>query len=296
MTSFGDGIRRWRERRRISQMQLSSEADISQRHLSFLENDRSKPSRAMVLKLCSALQVPRHERNTLLTAAGYAPAFGARSLDADEMKIYRKAVRRLLDGHDPYPGWALDEHWRVFDCNRAGQAILASIGVGRGDDLIAAIFADPTLGGVLVNWEEAIPHLHARLKTETRRRKKIDALESAATLIGWRPDGGDETEKGGTGKDSTRKDGAGGLGRNGNAAPDKDAEEDEDGVLPPVLLTRLRVAGRTASFFSLQSVFNTAEDITLENMRIELFFPADTQTETLMENLAGADPCVGEGS
>src|SRR5262244_3339088 len=121
----GSLLRKWRERRRLSQLDLACEAEISTRHLSFLETGRSLPSREMVLRLAEQLEVPLRERNVLLIAAGYAPAFPERPLDDPALQAARKAVDLVLAGHEPYPALAIDRHWTLIASNNAVPPLMA---------------------------------------------------------------------------------------------------------------------------------------------------------------------------
>src|SRR5262245_32112268 len=123
----GNLLRKWRERRRLSQLDLACEAEISTRHLSFLETGRSSPSREMVLRLAEYLDVPLRERNALLVAAGYAPAFPERPLDDPALQSARKAVDLVLAGHEPYPALAIDRHWTLIASNNAVSPLLAGV-------------------------------------------------------------------------------------------------------------------------------------------------------------------------
>ena len=123
----GNLLRKWRERRRLSQLDLACEAEISTRHLSFLETGRSLPSREMVLRLAEQLEVPLRERNVLLIAAGYAPAFPERPLDDPALQAARKAVDLVLAGHEPYPALAIDRHWTLIASNNAVPPLLAGV-------------------------------------------------------------------------------------------------------------------------------------------------------------------------
>src|ERR1700733_12181883 len=117
--SVGDHLKGWRQRRRLSQLDWATEARISARHLSFVETGRSAPSREMILHLAEQLDIPMRERNVLLVAAGYAPLFPERALDAPELKAEREAIGLLLEGHKPYPAFALDRHWNIAASNNA---------------------------------------------------------------------------------------------------------------------------------------------------------------------------------
>ena len=124
--SFGDHLRTWRQQRHLSQLELADEADISTRHVSFMETGRTNPSRDMVLRLCERLAIPLRERNALLVAAGYAPMYRERALDDPALAAARQAVELVLKGHEPCPAIALDRCWNVVAANRAAQALLAA--------------------------------------------------------------------------------------------------------------------------------------------------------------------------
>src|SRR6266487_2759691 len=120
----GNLLREWRQRRRMSQLDLASEAEISSKHVSFLETGRSLPSRDMLLHLAERLEIPLRERNILLVAAGYAPVFPERSLEDPALHAARKAVDLVLAGHEPYPALAIDRHWNLIAANSAVGRII----------------------------------------------------------------------------------------------------------------------------------------------------------------------------
>ena len=124
---IGDKLRAWRQRRRLSQLDLALDAEISQRHLSFVESGRAAPSRDMVLRLAATLEVPLRERNALLLAAGYAPLYPEQPLDAPAMAAARDAVERILRAHMPHPALAVDRHWRMVAANEAVAALMAGV-------------------------------------------------------------------------------------------------------------------------------------------------------------------------
>src|SRR5499426_2917253 len=124
---IGEHLREWRQRRHLSQLDLAGEAEISARHLSFVETGRSAPSREMVLRLSERLEVPLRERNVLLVAAGYAPVFPERPLDDPALRAQRQAVDLILKGHEPYPALAVDRHWTLVAANSAVTRLLAGI-------------------------------------------------------------------------------------------------------------------------------------------------------------------------
>lgn len=123
----GNMLREWRQRRRMSQLDLALDADISTRHLSFIETGRSTPSRDMLLRLAERLEIPLRERNALLVAAGFAPSFPERSLEDPLLEPARKAMELVLAGHEPYPALAVDRHWNMIAANRALPPLLAGV-------------------------------------------------------------------------------------------------------------------------------------------------------------------------
>ena len=129
-TPVGDLLRTWRQRRSLSQLELSLDAEVSSRHLSFVETGRARPSREMVLRLAEELQVPLRERNALLLAAGYAPVYQERALDAPEMEDVRQAVDRFLRAHEPYPAIVIDRQHDLLASNDASQLLLEGVAPG----------------------------------------------------------------------------------------------------------------------------------------------------------------------
>src|SRR5262245_39242564 len=123
----GDLLRDWRQRRRLSQLDLAMEADVSARHVSFLETGRARPSREMLLRLADPLDIPLRERNELLVAAGFAPVYPERGLDAPALRAARDAVERVLRGHEPYPALAVDRHWTMLAANDAVAPLLVGV-------------------------------------------------------------------------------------------------------------------------------------------------------------------------
>ncbi|WP_349363842.1 MAG: helix-turn-helix domain-containing protein [Roseitalea porphyridii] len=251
LSTFGPTLKAWRTRRRMSQMALALAADVSTRHISYLETAKAAPSRDMVLRLAEALNVPAHARNDWLTAAGFAPIYESRPLDSAELAPFIEAITRLLDRHDPYPGWALDPDWRIVLCNHVGERLLRRVGIAPGDSLVAALVGDPTLGGALLNWREATLPLAQRLGAEARRRNDAETAKAAETLAAL-------------------------SGQSPLAAPASAA-----------VTTRLGIDGRTIELVSIQAAFNTANDLTLADLRTELFFPLGADSE---RNLAEAFP------
>ena len=244
---IGPMIKHWRERRRMSQLFLASEAEISSRHLSFIETGRAAPSRAMVLRLAEYLEVPLRERNELLTAAGFASVFRERSLTDQSMQPARTAVEQILKGHEPYPALAIDRHWNLVSANGAVAALIADADPSLLEppvNVLRLSLHPRGLASKIVNLGQWRAHLLERLERQI-------ALTADPQLAALR----DEL-----------KSYAGGIG------PD-DAGESSI-VIPFVLST----AAGQLSFISTTMIFGTPVDITLSELAIELFFPADEAT------------------
>lgn len=243
--SFGALLKTWRGQRRMSQLDLGLAANVSARHISFLETGRARPSRAMVLALSETLGVPRARRNALLMAAGFAQAYAARSLEAEEMEPVRAAMDWMLERHAPFPALAFDRHWRIVRMNPVSAALLASMQLGEGDSLLDAFIAGGPFAEALENRDEIARHMVTRLRTESAHLGGDAILDAAAAKLV-------ET-----------------LG---------DDVEPAAGTLPAVIPARYRSNGVVLSFFSTISQFGSTEDIALADLKIELMFPADEFT------------------
>jgi transcriptional regulator with XRE-family HTH domain len=259
--TVGELLRDWRQRRRMSQLLLAAEADISTRHLSFVESGRALPSREMVMHLAERLDVPLRARNMLLVAAGYAPLFRERPLTDPQLTAAREAVELVLKGHEPYPALAIDRHWTIVAANRS----LAPL-VGAASE---ALLAPPVnalrlslhpdgIASSIVNWHAWRTHVLARLQ----RQIDVSADETLAALrdelAGYpTPPGADS------------------------------AEADSNATLNQIAVPlRLRTPLGVLSFFSTTTVFGTPVDVTLSELAIEAFFPADPQTAAALRAYA----------
>src|SRR5262250_199749 len=170
-SAVGALLRNWRQRRRLSQLRLACDAEISPRHLSFLETGRSTPSREMILHLSEQLRIPLRERNSLLVAGGYAPLFLERPLDAPALEAARKAIDLVLAGHEPYPALAIDRHWNLVASNRTVPLLIAGVEAALVKAPVSVLRLSLHPGGLaprIANLPEWRAHLLARL------RRKID--------------------------------------------------------------------------------------------------------------------------
>lgn len=254
-TTFGSVLKEWRGQRRMSQLDLGLEANVSARHISFLETGRAKPSQPMVMHLCETLDVPRAVRNSLLNAAGYAPVYKSRELGEEDMAHVRAAVNWTLSRHDPFPAMALDRHWVVVKANKSATMLLSGAGLSEGDSLLEAMANPATMRSTLENWQEVAQHMVARLRTESEHLGGDDILENAAVIL----------------QKSLLEDGF-----------------QSSSELPAVVPARYYASGMVLSFFSTLSQFGSAEDIALAELKIEMMFPADDATRETLFMFAGA--------
>ncbi|WP_033401213.1 helix-turn-helix transcriptional regulator [Actinokineospora enzanensis] len=257
--TVGDLIREWRKQREISQIDLALRADVSTRHLSFVETGRSAPSRAMVLRLAERLDVPLRERNRLLLAAGYAPEFAEGALDTPRLSLVRAAIRRVLTGHEPYPALVVDGGWDLVEAN-SGVAVLLE---GAPEDLLAPPFnvlrysLHPRgLAARMVNLAQWRDHVLIRLERQMR-------AAGDSRLVG--------------------------LHRELAAYPaTNDLVDHEDGVDPDaadvLMPVRILHDGHELSLFSTVTTFGTPRDITVEELHVENFYPADAATEKYLRS------------
>ena len=248
-TEFGASLKQWRQQRRMSQLELGLSANVSARHISFLETGRSRPSRGMVLHLCDELAIPLPARNQLLTAAGMAPAYQKRNLDTADMQPAREALSWMMQRHDPFPAIAMDRHWNILQLNESASRLLAGMGVNVGDSLLEAFMESPEIQQSVENLSEVASHLRARLQTESAYLGGDPVLSDAAERL---------------------------------SALIDDEPMATQGVLPAFVPTTYSFGGMSLSLFSTFSQFGTAEDIALSEIKIEMMFPADDTTRDML--------------
>ena len=261
----GELLRDWRQRRRLSQLDLAGEAEVSARHVSFLETGRARPSREMLLRLAERLEIPLRERNALLIADGFAPVYPERRLDDPALQAAREAVDLVLAGHEPYPALAIDRHWTLVAANRVVGLLLA----GMPPDLlrppvnVLRLSLHPDgLAPRIANLGQWRGHVLERL----RQQVELSADPVLAELL-----------------EEIR-------GFPARAAAEGDAPARHRDVVGVVLPLRLRTEHGILSFFSTTTVFGTPVDVTLAELAIESFFPADAATaEALRRGDEGGD-------
>ncbi|MEU5977765.1 helix-turn-helix transcriptional regulator [Streptomyces sp. NPDC047315] len=261
-------LRDWRRRKKLSQLDLALLADTSTRHLSCVETGRARPSRSMVLRLAEHLDVPLRDRNGLLLAAGYAPAYRESPLDSDRMAMAHAALRAMLAGHEPNPSVVIDRVWNVVDYNDAMSVLLDSVPsalTGADANVMRLILHPDGLAGQCLNFAEVRAHALARLAHQaaaTGHRDLRDLYEEVAAYP---------------------------------VPPDADgvpAPADPDGFTAPL---RVRTPLGNLSLFSMIATFGAPADVTLSELAVETFFPADEATAQVLRDLAETRDAGGVG-
>lgn len=259
--SFPDLLRSWRKSRNISQGNLALDAGVSQRHLSFLESGRSSPSRQMVLQLASSLGLPLREKNALLNAAGFANLYGHSGIDEAELTQAKRALDILLKHHEPYPAVVIDRNWNLLMMNEANSRIFGlfvdpiniwqQIG-GDSPNLIRLVLHPKGLRRFLVSWHELALYFIDNLQRELTNNPYNTEARQILNEVRQYP-----------------------------AMPD---EHDRTVVSRPYLEITAVKDSISLSFFTVVSTFGTPQDVTLQELRIETFFPADEATETFVQS------------
>ena len=250
-TEIGALLRHWRTARHLSQLELALDAQVSSRHLSYVETGRSQPSREMVLRLADALDVPLRARNALLVAAGFAPLYFETDLGAPDMAELRRAIELILQHQEPYPAFVLDRHWNIRMANQAADRCTRFLlGAAPNEQNMIRLVTQPNgLRAVLVNWQEIAGDLIRHLQSHVAASPSD---ERAAALL-----------------------------REVLAYPGVPAAlESRDVGTPttPLLTTIFRKDDIELRFFSTITTFGTPRDVTLEELHIECSFPADGAT------------------
>ena len=260
-TEFGTILRHWRESRRFSQLDLALQADVSSKHVSFLETGRNRPSRDMILRLANAMDVPLRDRNLMLTAAGFADAYGESSLDSPSITLVQEALRRLLDKHEPYPAFVLDADWHIVRQNRAASAMAACFLENpvliAGKNALEILFSPEGLQPFVLNWERLSSVLLMRIFRESvspsGRASSRELLEHLLAMP---------------------------------TAPSRWRELASGEPSGPTLDLELKKGDASCRFFTTVTTFGTPQDVTLQELRIEQYFPADDATDTVCRNWA----------
>lgn len=252
MNDFGTHLKDWRTQRRLSQLDLAMEADVSARHISFLETGRSAPSRMMIQHLSEVLDVPHERRNDLLEAAGFAGGYKRSSLSDDHMRHVQEAMMMMIDRHDPYPAIIKDQLWNVVGMNNCARFLFGAAGVNEGDSLLEFMCQPGVGASAIENWGEVGHHVMSRIRNENKLLGGLPELDAAIAKLAQDPDiKGFEAET----------------------------------LLPPIISTIYRAGGMRLSLFSTFAQFGGAEDLSLTELQIELMFPADDAAKAMLESL-----------
>jgi len=254
--AFGEQLRHWRQRRHLSQLELASELQISSRHLSFVETGRSQPSRAMVLRLAESLEVPLRERNSLLIAAGFAPMYATRPYSDPALSAARNAVDLILNGHEPYPALLVDRHWTLHSANRAAMGFFAGVDpalLTPPINVLRVSLHPDGLASRIVNLAQWRTHVLTRLARDLDLTADPTLAQLIAELRSY--PGGEEPEP----------------------------EPDFGGVVVPL---QFRIEQGVLSMLSTTTVFGTAVEVTLSELMLEAFYPADEFTAQVFRQLA----------
>jgi len=268
-STLGPLLREWRQRRRLSQLALALEAGVSQRHLSFVESGRAQPSREMVLHLAEHLGVALRERNRLLVAAGYAPVFPERPLDDPALDAARRAVERVLKGHEPYPALAVDRHWTLLAANRAVGPLVAGAAPSLLEPPVNVLRLSFHPGGLaprIVNYRQWRAHILERLGDQV----DVSADPALATLLAELRDYPPPAAR--------------------NRPTLSGTAGDAGGVFVPL---QLETHAGVLSLISTTTVFGTPVDVTLAEIALECFYPADTRTAERLQAMS-AGPREGD--
>ena len=269
MSEVGALIRRWRNARGLSQLALAAESVVSLRHLSFIETGRSSPSRAMVLKLAEVLDVPLRERNSLLLAAGFAPVYRESALDGPELAAVREALDAILAQQEPYPALVMDREWNIRRTNAAAARFFGFLQAGHDTsapgppNVLRRMFHPEGVRRYVRNWPDVCEALVRRV-----RREAV---------------GGVTDER------------AQGILQEVLAYPGVPASlRSLDPAVPTLPVVPIRYArdGREFDYFSTVTTLGTAQDVTLQELRIECFFPANEATRGQARTLAAPGPAT----
>lgn len=244
MKEFPQALKTWRAARRFSQLALAAEAEVSARHIAFLETGRARPSPEMVARLGDALDLPLDARNRMLAAAGFAPRYPARRWDDAAMAPVRAALAHLLRSNEPFPAFAVDRLWTVVRLNEPAARLFSPLGLAEGGSLLE-LMASETLPAFIENWPDVAHRAARRLHAESAAQGGLGALDRAAEVLARTP------------------------------AP----KQPPSGPATPVIL---RLGEARLSFHVVFAQFGAPEDLTLDDLKIELWLPADEATEAAL--------------
>lgn len=247
MNAFGPFLRDWRSRHRYSQLELALAAETSSRHISFLESGRANPSREMVLKLAATLNIPKVEINNGLLSAGFAPIYPQLDRDAKSLKAIHQAIDTTLANHSPFPAIAFDAQWNILQSNPAAVQLVKALEATQATNVMQIMLATDAADSPLLNWPEVARLALARLRTERLQKPDDPTLKELQQHLSQHP----------------------------RIHEDCDGQKKELGVILPM---RIRTPETVLSLFSMIAQFGSVQEISMSEVRIELFFPEDSAT------------------
>lgn len=257
-TTFAARLKRWREHRGFSQLALAGQADISQRHLSFLELGRASPSRDMVDRLAAALDIPFRQHNALLLAAGFAPEWRQRDLAAPDLAGVTSALDYMLAQQEPYPAVVVDRHWNLLKSNQGAvrlvEFLVGPLAPGTAVNLADALVAPDVLRPHLTNWAEVVRHFIRSVEADAAADGSIETAALFDRLMGYK----------------------------GVRAALRLGSDKADAS--PVLAMHFRKQDTSLRMFTTIATLGTPQDVTLQELRIECFFPVDDATASFFRS------------
>lgn len=260
--SVGSLLQFWRKARHLSQLALANEAEVSPRHLCFVETGRAKPSREMVLRLADVLDVPLRSRNALLLAAGFAPVFAESDLNAPELAAVRNALDAIMKQQEPYPAVVMNRSWDIVGTNRAADRFFGFLMAGQEaidpPNVLRLMFHPRALRPFVTNWLAVAETLFRRAHREAVGGVPDASLKRVLAEIMSYPD-----------------------------VPQTWRASDPSSSLLPIVPVTFSKSGRTFNFFSTVTTLGTPQDVTVQEVRIECFFPVDDSTRSAARALAG---------
>ncbi len=254
--AFGELLKHWRSQRNFSQLDLSMASGVSQRHISFVESGRARPSRDMVLKLAVVLDIPLRQQNKLLTTAGFAPTYSECDLSAPEIAPIRRAIEFTLRQQEPYPAFVMDRYWNQVQMNQGAENLMGWLLAGQsvpddiGPNLMKLMLHPEGAKNSVENWDAIAPHLIHRVHRETLAQGQDERSQALFNTLLTYP----------------------------NIRELWQAPTDGNWQLP-LLTVNFSKAGQQLSFFTTIATLGTPQDITLQELRLECMFPADKRTE-----------------
>jgi len=261
MSTVGPLLSEYRKRYHLSQLDLSLLADVSSRHISFIETGKTKPSRTMLLRLADVMDLPLKDSNLLLHSGGYAAAYTQLEFNSEEMAPVRQALNIMLENHHPYPALVMDGSWNVLMVNRAQEAmnekLLPQMPAAFSGNLLEAVFREDLYKPFIGNWDQVASHTLRRLRKQVVAYAKQEHQSLYDRLLELAP-------------------------------PDNWQQPDEGEHDGPMMTIDFKFNGLSLSMFSTLSQFGTALDIGMEELTIESYFPADEASRLLFEQLAAS--------